>query len=45
MRQRWCTSGLLRAEEKSYRVKGYRQIRQLIAAMDAELLDTKAKAG
>jgi transposase-like protein len=45
MRQRWCTAGLMRAEEKFRRVKGYRQIPQLLAAMDADLLDSKAKAG
>jgi hypothetical protein len=45
MRKRWCASGLLRAEEKFHRVKGYRQIPQLIAAMDADVLDTKSKAG
>ena len=45
MRQRWCTAGLLRAEEKFRRVKGYRQIPQLLAALDATLLDSKPKAG
>jgi transposase-like protein len=45
MRQRWCTAGLLRAEEKFKRVKGYRQIPQLLAALDAQLLDTKPQAG
>lgn len=45
MRQRWCTAGLLRAEEKFNRVQGYRQIPQLLAALDATLLDSKSKAG
>jgi transposase-like protein len=45
MRRRWCTAGLLRAEEKFNRVQGYRQIPQLLAALDATLLDNKSKAG
>jgi transposase-like protein len=45
MRERWCTTGLLRAESKFHRVKGYRQIPQLIAFLDAQLLDVKRKAG
>jgi putative transposase len=45
MRQRWCSAGLLRAEEKFRRVKGYKQIPQLLAALDATLLDNKSKAG
>lgn len=45
MRQRWCAAGLLRAEEKFRRVKGYRQIPQLLAALDAQLIDTKRKTG
>jgi transposase-like protein len=45
MRQRWCTAGLLRAEEKFNRVQGYRQIPQLLAALDATLLDNKSKVG
>ena len=45
MRQRWCTAGLLRAEAKFHRVKGCRQIPQLVAALDATTLDTKQKAG
>jgi putative transposase len=44
MRQRWCTAGLLRAEERFHRVKGHRQIPQLLAALDATLLDSKSKA-
>jgi putative transposase len=34
MRQRWCTAGLLRAETKFRRVKGHRQIPQLLKALD-----------
>jgi len=34
MRQRWCTAGLLRAESKFRRVKGYRQMPQLLKALD-----------
>jgi transposase-like protein len=45
MRHRWCTAGLLRAEEKFNRIKGYRQMPQLLAVLDAALLDTKAKTG
>jgi transposase-like protein len=45
MRKRWCSAGLQRAEEKFRRVKGYRQIPQLVAALDATQLDEKAKAG
>ena len=45
MRKRWCSAGLQRAQETFNRVKGYRQIPQLIAALDATLIDEKAKAG
>jgi transposase-like protein len=45
MRQRWCATGLMRAEEKFRRIKGYKQIPQLVAALDAAILDSKAKAG
>jgi putative transposase len=45
MRRRWSTAGLLRAEQKFNRVQGYRQIPQLLAALDATLLDNKSKAG
>jgi transposase-like protein len=45
MRRRWCCAGLQRAEEKFRRVKGYKQIDQLIAALDAAQLDAKGKAG
>lgn len=45
MRRRWCGAGLMRAEQKFRRVKGYRQIPQLVAALEAMQLDTTAKAG
>lgn len=45
MRRRWCGAGLMRAEESFRRVKGYRQIPQLLAALDAQRLDTKGKTG
>jgi transposase-like protein len=45
MRARWCAAGLRRAEEKFRRVKGYRQIVQLLAALDATLLDSKPRTG
>jgi putative transposase len=45
MRERWCTAGLLRAESKFHRVQGYRQIPQLIASLDAQLLEVKRRAG
>ena len=35
MRQRWCASGLLKAEQRFRRVKGYKDIPKLIAALDA----------
>jgi len=34
MRKRWCTAGLLRAESKFRRVKGYRHMPQLLRALD-----------
>ncbi len=34
MRQRWCVAGLLRAESKFRRVKGYRHLPQLLKALD-----------
>ena len=43
MRLRWCSAGLLRAEQKFRRVKGYKQIPQLVAALDARLHDSKPK--
>lgn len=45
MRLRWCATGLLRAEEKFRRIKGHRELPQLITALDALLLDAKARAG
>lgn len=45
MRRRWCTAGLLRAEKKFRRVKGHKQIPQLLAALDALTLDSKSRAG
>lgn len=45
MRQRWCAAGLLRAEEKFRRVKGYKHIAQLLTTLDAQLIDTKQKTG
>ena len=45
MRRRWCGAGLMRAEEKFRRVRGYKQIPQLLAALDATQLDTKGKSG
>ena len=44
-RERWSTAGLLRAKSKFRRVKGYRQIPQLIASPDAQLLDARRRAG
>jgi hypothetical protein len=38
MRQRWCTAGLLRAESKFHRVKGYRHMPQLLKALDRIVL-------
>jgi transposase-like protein len=34
MRLRWCTAGLLRAEERFRRVKGYKQLPLLLAALE-----------
>jgi putative transposase len=34
MRQRWCVAGLLRAESKFHRLKGYRHMPQLLRALD-----------
>jgi putative transposase len=45
MRQRWCTAGLLRAEEKFRRIKGHRELPQLLAALDTTILDAKPRAG
>ena len=38
MRQRWCTAGLLRAESKFHRVKGYRHMSPLLKALDRIVL-------
>lgn len=40
MRQRWCVAGLLRAESKFHRVKGYRHMPQLLKALDRLILGT-----
>jgi transposase-like protein len=34
MRLRWCTAGLLRAEERFRRIKGYKQLPLLLAALE-----------
>jgi transposase-like protein len=34
MRMRWCTAGLLRAEERFRRVKGHKQLPLLVAALE-----------
>jgi transposase-like protein len=38
MRQRWCVAGLMRAESKFRRVKGYRHLSQLLQALDRLVL-------
>jgi transposase-like protein len=38
MRQRWCVAGLLRAENKFHRVKGYRHMSHLLKALDRIVL-------
>lgn len=43
MRLRWCSAGLLRAEASFNRIQGYKEIPQLVAALEATLLDTQAK--
>jgi putative transposase len=40
MRQRWCVAGLLRAESKFHRLKGYRHMPQLLRALDRLVLGT-----
>ena len=35
MKLRWCAAGLLKVEKKFRRIKGYRDIPKLIAALDA----------
>ena len=44
MVQRWAVAALLRAEKKFKRVKGYREIPKLIAAMGQKNLDRKEVA-
>jgi putative transposase len=41
MRQRWCVAGLMRAESKFRRVKGYRHMPQLLKALDRLVLGKK----
>jgi transposase-like protein len=47
MRQRWCVAGLLDAESRFNRIKGYKHLPQLLAALDrlldASTLDTQRK--
>jgi transposase-like protein len=47
MRQRWCVAGLLDAESRFNRIKGYKHLPQLVAALertlDAPTLDTQRK--
>src|SRR3990170_1658590 len=38
MRQRWCVAGLMRAENKFHRVKGYRHMSELLQALDRLVL-------
>jgi hypothetical protein len=35
MKLRWCAAGLLKVEQKFRRIKGYRDIPKLIAALEA----------
>jgi putative transposase len=44
MVQRWAVAALLRAERKFKRVKGYREIPKLIAALQQKNLDRKEVA-
>jgi hypothetical protein len=44
MVQRWAVAALLRAEKKFKRVKGYREIPKLIAALQQKNLDKKEVA-
>jgi transposase-like protein len=44
MVQRWAVAALIRAEKKFKRVKGYREIPKLIAAMEQNNLDRKEVA-
>lgn len=47
MRQRWCVAGLLDAESRFNRIKGYKHLPQLLAALERTLdpptLDTQRK--
>jgi putative transposase len=47
MRQRWCVAGLLDAERRFNRIKGYKHLSQLLQALDrildAPTLDTQRK--
>jgi putative transposase len=40
MRLRWCSAGLLRAEQKFRRIKGYKQIQQLELALKRKSSDS-----
>ena len=42
MRQRWCASGLLKAEQRFHRVKGYKDIPKLVEALDAVLVKSSS---
>lgn len=42
MRLRWCYAGLMRAEQKFRRIKGYKQLNQLQIALDAKTQTTLA---
>lgn len=44
MKLRWCTAGLLRAEENFRRIKGYRDLPRLIAALN-DSLASRRQAG
>jgi putative transposase len=41
MKLRWCTAGLLRAEQRFRRIKGYREIPRLTAALKATLASNR----
>jgi transposase-like protein len=45
MRRRWCVAGLLRAEAKFRRVKGYRAIPALLKALEAEVRGDRLESG
>jgi transposase-like protein len=44
MRRRWCSAGLIRAEQKFRRVKGYSQIPKLTTALHQHQVDAQTKA-